>query len=96
MTSDLAARIEAAEAGERDWYARRHELRPGMIFRDYQGEFVQLDRGVPGDGTRWYVADWWGGSWAWMDSTAEPGDLRGEPLSDAEFAALRAKENDRG
>ena len=58
-----------------DWYERRHELAPDQVFRTQDGEKVMLDRRVPGDGTRWYVADWWGGSWAYMDSTIEPGDL---------------------
>lgn len=60
---------------EADWYDRRDELRPDMVFIDIQGSKVMLDRRVPGDGTKWYVADWWGGSWAFMDSTIEPGDL---------------------
>lgn len=58
-----------------DWYERRHELAPDQVFRTQDGEKVMLDRRVPGDGTRWYVADWWGDSWAYMDSTIEPGDL---------------------
>jgi hypothetical protein len=57
-----------------DWYERRHELEPGQIFRAQDGSIVKLDRRVPGDGTKWYVADWWKG-WAYMDSTIEPGDL---------------------
>lgn len=62
-----------------DWYERRHELREGMVFQSIDG-VVKLDRTVPGDGTKWYVADWWDGSWAHMDSTIEPTDLQGEPL----------------
>ena len=65
-----------------DWYDRRHELEGGMVFRDYDGDLVQLDRRVPGDGTQWYVARWWGGSWAWSDSIIEPSDLRGHPIAD--------------
>lgn len=65
-----------------DWYQRRHELECGMVFRDFEGDLVKLDRPVPGDGTRWYVATMWGDSWAWMDTQIEPGDLRGEPLPD--------------
>lgn len=57
------------------WYERRNELRSGMVFTDFQNERVMLDRRVPGDGSRWYVADWWNGSWSFMDSTIEPGDL---------------------
>lgn len=59
----------------KDWYEHRDELRPGMVFRTADGDIVRLDRSVPGDATRWYVADWWGGSWAYLDSTIEPGDL---------------------
>lgn len=58
-----------------DWYERRNELRPGMVFRDVNGYLVQLDRTVPGDGTKWYVADWSNGCWSYDDSTIEPGDL---------------------
>lgn len=58
-----------------DWYEHRDELMPGQVFDTHEGQRVQLDRRVPGDGTKWYVADWWGTSWAWMDSTIEPGDL---------------------
>lgn len=58
-----------------DWYDRRNELKPGMVFRDYAGDLVKLDRRVPGDGTKWYVADWTGRSWSYCDGTNEPGDL---------------------
>lgn len=59
----------------KDWYDRRHELEPGMVFRDCQGDLVKLDRQVPGDATKWYVADWSHGSWGHYDGTVEPGDL---------------------
>lgn len=59
-----------------DWYERRHELREDQIFTTVSGDKVKLDRTVPGDGTRWYVASWWSGSWAYMNDTVEPGDLR--------------------
>lgn len=63
------------------WYHRRAELRPGMIFETNEGR-VMLDRGVPGDGTKWYVASWaYNGGWSYEDATIEPGDLRGEPLA---------------
>lgn len=58
-----------------DWYDRRDELEQGQIFRTHDGSAVKLDHRVPGDGSAWYVADWWGGSWAHMDSRIEPGDL---------------------
>lgn len=57
-----------------DWYDRRHELMPGQVFRESDGSVVMLDRRVPGDGTKWYVADWFDG-WIYDDSTIEPGDL---------------------
>lgn len=62
-------------ATEQDWYERRDELEPGQVFLDLRGERVMLDRRVPGDGLAWYVADWWDGSWAYMDTKIEPGDL---------------------
>lgn len=72
------------------WYEHRGELEPGQIFRLYDGSLVKLDRRVPGDGTKWYVANWYKGytlngqtvrpSWCYEDGTIEPGDLRGEPL----------------
>lgn len=58
-----------------DFYELRHTLEPEQTFVDFQGGLVKLDRSVPGDGSRWYVADWISGSWAYMDSTIEPGDL---------------------
>jgi hypothetical protein len=57
------------------WYDNRHELWPEMIFLCRDGDYVKLDRRVPGDGTKWYVADWTGNSWAYYDNTIEPGDL---------------------
>lgn len=57
-----------------DWYDRRSELQPGMVFRCYDGDVIQLDRRVPGDGSQWYVADWSNG-WSFVDGTIEPGDL---------------------
>lgn len=57
-----------------DWYGKRDSLREGQVFRVNDGSLVKLDRRVPGDGTKWYVADWWNG-WAYFDSTIEPGDL---------------------
>jgi len=59
-----------------DWYENRDELSPDQVFLTQNGSLVKLDRPVPGDSTKWYVADWWNGSWAYMDSTIEPGDLK--------------------
>lgn len=73
-----------------DWYERRHELMPGMIFV-CQGAYVQLDRSVPGDATQWYVADWNGKGWSYYDSVIEPGDLEGEPLTEAAIAAAKGQ-----
>jgi hypothetical protein len=57
-----------------DWYARRDELEPEQVFRSWLG-VVKLDHRVPGDATRWRVANWWGKSWAYCEDTIEPGDL---------------------
>ncbi len=77
---DRAKVNEGYDGSEDYWYDNRHLLRPGMIFKTRYGDIVELDRRVPGDGTRWYVADWWNGSFAYMDSEIEPGDLEGDPL----------------
>lgn len=69
-------KVIAKGARGEDWYKRRDELQPGLIFLTHEGSVVRLDRMVPGDGTKWYVADWWNDSWSYMDSTIEPGDLR--------------------
>lgn len=58
-----------------DWYEHRHNLQEGMIFHTREGTTVKLDRRVPGDGTKWYVADSIAGKWFYEDSTIEPGDL---------------------
>ena len=58
-----------------DWYERRNELEADQVFRLHDGSTVKLDRRVPGDGSQWFVASWWNGSWAYMDSAIEPGDL---------------------
>lgn len=58
-----------------DWYERRNELGPDQVFRCHDGEIVKLDRTIPGDGTAWYAATWWGSSWAHMDAHIEPGEL---------------------
>lgn len=60
-----------------DWYERRNELAPGQCFTLYDGSRVELDRRVPGDGSKWYVlgiGD--SGSRFYEDETIEPGDLR--------------------
>lgn len=69
-----------------DWYERRDELQEGQAFQTADGA-VKLDRRVPGDGTRWYVASWSPGYpnmpgtiyekgyWCHDDNTIEPGDL---------------------
>ena len=59
-----------------DWYQNRDDLEDGMVFETNGGDTVKLDRRVPGDGTKWYVADWCGQSWAYMDTTVEPADLK--------------------
>lgn len=77
------------------WYLHRHELQPGMVFLLSDGTVVKLDRSVPGDGTKWYVADWHRG-WAYMDSTIEPGDLRGNPIADTPAAIEQATNSNSG
>ncbi len=79
--------MTASQTQTPDWYERRDELEPDQIFRTQDGSIVKLDRGVPGDGTRWYVQDWnrkttldgkaWSDNFGWSceDSTVEPGDL---------------------
>lgn len=57
-----------------DWYEERHKLQPDQIFKLHDGSIVKLDRTVPGDGTKWYVADWYRG-WSYQDSTIEPGEI---------------------
>ena len=68
-------------ADEICWYTRRHDLKPGMIFKCQDSSIVMLDRGAPGDATRWKVLDWHNG-WCDYDSEIEPGDLTGEPLDE--------------
>lgn len=60
-----------------DWYEKRDELRCGMVFRTLGDDLVKLDYPVPGDGTKWRVANWSGNSWAYYEDTIEPGDLVG-------------------
>ena len=53
----------------------RSKLRPGMVFKDYAGDFLKLDRTVPGDASSWYAAVWVNGGWSYEDFTLEPSDL---------------------
>jgi hypothetical protein len=71
------------------WYDNRHQLAPEQIFRLDDGSFVKLDRSAPGDGTKWYVADWHNG-WSYYDRTIEPSDLRGQPIDDINAALAKA------
>lgn len=57
-----------------DWYENRSKLKPGMVFETAEG-LVMLDRKVPGDGTKWYVADYVRGKWFFEDGTVEPSEL---------------------
>lgn len=82
MSPQPEARQDDSTATGPDWYLRRDELRPGMVFDAVDGRTVRLDRGVPGDGTRWYV-DTWDNGWFSEGSTAEPADLVGEPRLEA-------------
>lgn len=58
-----------------DWYDRRAELREGMVFLTREGDYVQLERRVAGDATKWFVADWCDGTWFFEDNTVEAADL---------------------
>ena len=69
-----------------DWYECRNQLRPGMVFRDLEGDLVMLDRTVPGDATQWYVAVWTGRGWCYDDNTIEPGDLQTSEADPAKAA----------
>lgn len=73
-----------------DWYERRRELESGMIFRTASG-VVQLDRPVPGDGTKWYVLAWNGDGWSAYDDTVEPVDLIGAPVANHPIAIELAR-----
>lgn len=68
-----------------DWYERRNELEPGQFFKTSDGSIVQLERRVPGDGTKWYVQSWSSGGWLCEDATIEPGDLE-DKIEDPEQA----------
>lgn len=67
-----------------DWYERRDELAPGMVFKTYDG-IVRLDHRVPGDGTDWYCDVWYDGRpdvpgyerghWSCEEARYHPGDL---------------------
>ncbi len=70
------------------WYERRNELEMGTIFRRADGSIVMLESYVPGDGTLMYVANRISGSWCHYDSTAEPSDLVGEPMTESDLKAL--------
>ncbi len=58
------------------WYENQHKLEPDMIFVTCTNEVVKLDRRVPGDGTKWYVADLDLRGWSYWDGTIEPGELK--------------------
>lgn len=66
--------IECATAADEYWHRNRASLKEGMVFRCRDGDVVRLDHRVPGDGTKWYVADWHRG-WSYEDSQVEPIDL---------------------
>jgi hypothetical protein len=71
------------------WYENRDQLSPEQVFLTRLGGIVKLDRRVPGDGTKWYVADWCGG-WVYEDGTIEPGELAGKPVADNPSAVAAA------
>lgn len=64
------------------WYENRDRLEPGHVVILEDGSTVKLDRRVPGDGTDWYVLDWWGedgGGWFDDDRRIHPGDIKKGP-----------------
>lgn len=91
MTFDPNDHAEA-EHDEDYWYKNRHQLQQGQVFKIYDGSIVQLDHGVPGDGTKWRVLHWHDG-WANYESTIEPGDLRGLQIEDTPAAIAAALQN---
>lgn len=62
-----------------DWYAERDRLNQGDVCILYDDTTVKLDRRVPGDGTDWYVLDWWdngfNGRWTDNDRRIHPSDI---------------------
>lgn len=56
------------------------ELSEDMIFRTTSGTIIRLDRRVPGDSNRWFVAIW-EGYWCFDETIVEPGDLIGRPAA---------------
>lgn len=73
------------------WYTHRHELSCGDVFRTATGSLVKLDGRVPGDGTKWYVAEWDDG-WMYCHAEIEPGDLRGGALKDPQVEQSRGRD----
>ena len=61
---------------DEDWYEDRHLLQADMVFVTHGDDIVKLDRRVPGDGTKWYVANYFHGHFSYEDDTIEPGDLK--------------------
>lgn len=59
------------------FYEHQHDLDPEQVFRTDYGNVVKLGRPVPGDGSKWYVADFnvHTGKWCYVGSTLEPGEL---------------------
>jgi len=57
------------------WYENKNSLRPEMMFITDSNEVVKLDRSVPGDATKWYVADITSRGWSYFDSTIEASEL---------------------
>lgn len=57
------------------WYDNKSQLRPDLIFITDTNEVVKLERSVPGDATKWYVADLSKSGWSYNDSTVEASEL---------------------
>lgn len=75
LTPHKVRHLSLADLQPVDWYERMDELEPGQVFRCKDGTIVELDRRVPGDGTKWYVLDCEGARRFCYDTTIEPGDL---------------------
>jgi len=57
------------------WYDNKSQLKSDLIFITDGNEVVKLDRSVPGDATKWYIADLYKSGWCYNDSTVEATEL---------------------
>lgn len=59
-----------------DWYESRNKLCSDMIFLTQYDEVIKLDQRVPGDATKWYVADLDEKGWSYWGNTIETSELK--------------------